>query len=79
MSILKIFLLDRESSLTTLQAGFVRHKACKLMLKSEVVQRLPLLQLLFQLIHHPLLLFNGTNTRSKLLLLLDGAIGSGLG
>jgi hypothetical protein len=37
------------------------------------------LQLLFQLIHRLLLLFNGMDTHNKLLRLLDGAIGSGFG
>jgi hypothetical protein len=50
----------------------------KLAFKPEVIQDLPLLQLLFQLIHHLLLLFNDTDMHSKLLCLLDGTVGSGL-
>jgi hypothetical protein len=79
MGILKTLMLSCESSLAALQVGFTRRKACKLALKPEVVQLLLLLQLLFQLIHRLLLLYNGTNTCNKLLLLLDGAVGSGLG
>jgi hypothetical protein len=47
--------------------------------KPEVIQGLPLLQLLLQLIHRPLLFFNDKDTHNKLLCLLDGVIGSGLG
>jgi hypothetical protein len=61
-----------------LEAGFMCRKACELMFKPEVVQCLPLLQLLLQLIHRPLLLFNSMDTHSKLLHLLDGAVGLGL-
>jgi hypothetical protein len=56
----------------------MRHKACKLALQPEVIQCLLLLQFLFQLIHRSLPLFNVMNVHSKLLLLLDGVVGSGL-
>jgi hypothetical protein len=57
----------------------VRPKACELTFKSEVVEGLPLLQLLLSLIHHLLPFFNGVDTHSKILRLLDGAVGLGLG
>jgi hypothetical protein len=79
MSVLKVPLLVHESSLATLEVGFTCRKPCKLAFKPKVIQGLPLLQLLLQLIHRLLLFFNRADTHSKLLRLFDGAIGSGLG
>jgi hypothetical protein len=69
-SVLEVPLLGCESSLTSLEARFKRRKACELTFKPEVVQGLPLLQLLLQLIHRLLPFFNGADTHSKLLRLL---------
>jgi hypothetical protein len=71
MNILKILLLSHEGSLMALQAGFMRCKAYKIMFKPETVQGLPLLQLLFQLIHRLLQLFNGTDTHFSACLMVS--------
>jgi hypothetical protein len=57
----------------------MHRKACELAFRPEVIQGLPLLHFLLQLIHRLLPFFNGTNTHSKLLHLFDFTIGSGLG
>jgi hypothetical protein len=79
MSVLEVPLLDRESSLVALKARFMHHKTCELAFKPEVIQGLPLLQLLLQLVNGSLPFFNGLDTHNKLLHLFDGAVGSGLG
>jgi hypothetical protein len=66
------------SNLTFLEAGFMHRKAYEIAFKSEVVQGLPLLQLLLHLIHCLLPFFNGADMHNKLLHQFDGAVGSSL-
>jgi hypothetical protein len=72
-------MLHLKSGLVTVKVGLADGQALKLAAEVVVIQLLPLLQPLPQLLHCSLPLGYCTDKHGKLLLLLESGVGTGLG